>query len=372
MDLACESLRRDPSGGGARNKRPRRQKFSGEWGADVILVMHDEGLWETRFLHQILDGLVTSEVVDLDLSFVPGDTAIHVINTNRIPLRGYEAYFERCRASASSMTLIHLADEWFDGDYGVYRHFDHVLRQFHTWLAECPGILTIPLGFGDEVDGSRASKPAAERRYVWSFAGMIKSSRIEMAHAMSRLHPHCLADSSKGGQRLDRAAYDEVMRDSVFVPCPMGAVLVDTVRPFEALELGCIPLIESRFLIDYHHKLLGPNPIPAFRSWKAAALYCEALMRDPAALSETQHEVRSWWASYKRSLRERIGEFVRSPSHRPALAEFAVKLRNRHQALHQPLRLLELLRHQSAASLARRLLRPGPPAKRILAALTRR
>jgi hypothetical protein len=45
--------------------------------------------------------------------------------------------------------LFHASDEWFSGGYGLYRHFDAVIRNFATSLAKCDGISTIPEGYSN-------------------------------------------------------------------------------------------------------------------------------------------------------------------------------------------------------------------------------
>lgn len=339
-------------------------------GITMKLVWHDAGLWEVDFVRDVFGDVISSEITDLDLEYT-GDNSIHVVNTTRRPLKEYATYFARCRSQASQMALLHLGDEWFDGDYRVYGFFDRVVRQYDAWFVRSGGILPLPLGYEEGLDRSRASTPVTERTNLLFFSGAMKSSRFEMARALRRLQPHFLRDISRE-QPLGGGAYSATLSNSVFVPCPMGSVVAETIRLYSAMEAGCIPLIETRWTLNYYRMLLGPNPIPAFSTWSAAARYCASLASDPAALVDKQREIQVWWTSYKADLKRRVTDFMSAPSFSQDLTAFATKPRNRVQAIHQPLRLTELLRHQSVGSFARRLSKPREPLRRIVHALAHR
>jgi hypothetical protein len=151
-----------------------------------------------------------------------------------------------------------------------------------------------------------------------------------------------------------------------FSPCPMGNATIDTSRVYESLEFGCIPLVELRLSLDYYKNLLGPNPLPAFHDWREARQFMERLIRDKSALLAKQTETMDWWKAYKDGLRTEVREAINGASRAQELQRFSGLVRNRFPLVHQPLRIIELLRHQSAGSLWRRLARPSGPLKRIL------
>jgi len=157
------------------------------------------------------------------------------------------------------------------------------------------------------------------------------------------------------------ASYRELLAESAFCPSPMGNVMQETNRPFEALEAGSIPLLERRLLMDVHRSLLGNHPLPTFPNWKMAASFVQAMWNDKRALDQLQTECLSWWQSYKANLTveaiaftDRLwmdipssnSEFVRGYARLPGWFVF------------------ELLRHHSAGALRRRVIRQ---ARRLLA-----
>jgi hypothetical protein len=248
----------------------------------------------------------------------------------------------------------------------LYRHFDAVIRNNHTYLADSKGILTIPLGYANATTTS--DHPAALRRYSWSFVGQMKASRLAMVAAFQPIEPALMVKTpglgDVSGRRINKNEYNAILADSIFAPCPMGNALLDTFRLYESLELGCIPLVEKRLGIDYFGNLLGPNPIPAFRSWQEAAKFVGTAITDSQGLRALQHEIANWWGAKKRDVCIQL-QAICTTSHASELQYYGNLVRNRHRLIHEPLRVAELLRHQSSDSLRRRLMRPTGPVSRI-------
>ena len=333
------------------------------------LIWHADGLLEADWLREMLDGLVDVEIRDLGLTcFV--DHSIHVVSSNWQPLPYYLDYARLLRARCEHIVLVHLSDEWYSGGYELYASFDAVVRNFRTALAEHAGILTIPEGYSNATRRDGSWKPASERRYAWSFVGEVKASRAEMVQAFADLTPRCLESTASishaGGRKISKIAYDEVLADSKLSPCPMGNAILETWRLYESLELGCIPIVEQRLTLDYFTSLFGPNPIPTFLSWKRARRWAETMIDDAVRLDALQAEIAAWWLRHKGRVRTDIAALVLGRSRATDLRRFAALPRNRYPVLYEPFRICELLRHQSAGSLARRLRRPTAPLRRIV------
>lgn len=332
------------------------------------LVWHADNLLEVDWLRDVLGDLIEEECTDLDLTCFDDD-CIHIVSSNWQPLPTYEDYFRECRARCRRLVLFHMSDEWFSGGYALYRHFDAVIRNFATSLARHKGIWTIPEGYANGTRIGGASRPVTERQYAWSFTGEIKASRVNMASAFAALEPNFLTCTTSihkdGGKKLSKAEFDDVLENSIFSPCPMGNVILETWRLYESLELGCIPIVETRAALDYFTGLLGPHPIPSFQNWEAARHYAQAALTDKLFLLRKQSAIRNWWSAKKQAVRAEIRRAATGPSQQAALQHYCALARNRYPALHEPLRLAELLRHQNGTSLMNRLKRPGGPLRRI-------
>ena len=122
---------------------------------------------------------------------------------------------------------------------------------------------------------------------------------------------------------------------------------------YEALELGSIPLIETRRAYPYFEHLLGSHPLPSFKRWSDATAFVERYARDPAELDALQRSCLDWWADFKVGLSRRVREFIASaPQDRQGEAAF-------HTALPHPIwQVAELARQHSL----RRFAAPCGPA----------
>jgi hypothetical protein len=111
-----------------------------------------------------------------------------------------------------------------------------------------------------------------------------------------------VAANGSGPPGRDVAGELELLADSVFAPCAMGNVHLESARIYDALEVGAIPIVERRRFLDYFTALFGDHPLPTARSWSEAAEYVRALVADQARLAALHREVVGWWAATKRSL----------------------------------------------------------------------
>lgn len=319
------------------------------------LIWHADGLLERDWLLQMFGDLITEEIIDLSLSHFE-DNAIHVMSSNFLtasPAR-FDEYFRECRTKCRNLVLFHASDEFLSGHYELYRHFDHVIRTYQSYLTNHDSILTIPLGYPNGTKTQFETTHIASK-YAWSFTGEFKASRVTMRRAFYGLEPKLLYDTS--AQQISKDQFNRIMQDTIFAPCPMGNVMIETWRLYEALELGSIPLIERRWATDYYVKLLGINPIPAFYTWRAARDYAENLLADKHALLAKQRAIQGWWTDHKAFVRAQVLEAVTGRSRASELQCFAGYYRNRHRMIYQPLRAVELLRHQSIGSLWHRVQR---------------
>ena len=145
----------------------------------------------------------------------------------------------------------------------------------------------------------------------------------------------------------------------------MGNVVLETFRLYEALEVGCIPIVEKRWFIDYYRGLFGADPFLRVGSWREAGHLMRDLVAAPDELMRLQQRTVSWWVETKERTKRELTAFMGVPSHAADLKRYSQCTRNRVPTLHEGLRLLELLRHQSAGSLAQRLANPCKSLVRI-------
>lgn len=258
----------------------------------------------------------------------------------------------RAIAKTPGVILYHISDEWYLDPLDNYRFFAHIIRNyFHTALnRNC--ISQFPLGPSNSSRRFSSSRPAAERRYTWSFAGQLASTRQSLVRYLKGLTPnriHITGAVRRPQPPIDSHEYIDLLENSIFVPCGMGNVNLESFRIYEALDCGAIPVVERRPWHDYFTLLYGPHPLPSVKSWAEAPALLRNLLSDAARLNEKQFEIQTWWNDLQERLRQRLAWILRNarnqvPSALPAQA-FPRRLTG----------FFEMLKHHDAVALRARV-----------------
>lgn len=149
-----------------------------------------------------------------------------------------------------------------------------------------------------------------ERPYRWSFSGQITHDRRrEMVTAIQDVAGGRLNKTAGFTQGLGHRDYYSLLNESISVPSPSGPVTPDSFRAFEALEAGCIPILDGECpteqdCIRYWKAVFGEHhPLPVVHDWADA----EKIVEDNSDVWPTENiRIYSWWQMFKRELRLRI------------------------------------------------------------------
>ena len=314
----------------------------------LVLIWQRNDVFEREWIAEILGPYIDEHVSDGQHKIVLDDCIV----ADSYLHAGPSEYFERFRGRKA--WLLHLSDETYEGGYRHYANFKGVLRNYWSSVFDVPGILQFPLGYAEGLPQDFRNQESANRRYLWNFAGAAgKGSRPDMLRALLPIGPSftLITDGQAPVKSLGRKEYFRVLVDSVFTPCPMGNVNLDTFRIYEALECGSIPILEKRLTLDYFTKLFKSHPLPAFQSWGSAAAFVAQISADPERLRQLQSVCSSWWNDYKEKLRNETGAFLDATSGSHAAPH--VKWQNALPGW----QAAELLRHHSMAAATRRITR---------------
>jgi hypothetical protein len=313
--LFRQVLAAEPGHGEARYflERARRRLAPRPVAAPTAIWQFDPaGAWEKDWLTSLLGDCVAGHVVDTTWTRVMDPMV--VIDNRLVPEK--IAYYRAAFEAGARFVLIHLSDEAFRDDRSLYRLAEATVRNYRSeLLAADARVLTIPLGFkaGFAKPGF-AAKPAAERRHLWSFAGDRKKlTRAAMMAAMQTLPGGAwhLTEGFGTADSLSTDAYRALLDDTLVVPCPGGWSNLETFRVYEALEAGCIPIVERRPGFDYFADLLGPHPIPTVMDWQEAPAMIRA-WQSAGREEATRRACVAWWQDYKTRLAARVQAFVRA------------------------------------------------------------
>ncbi|HET6467919.1 MAG TPA: hypothetical protein VFG43_06035 [Geminicoccaceae bacterium] len=271
------------------------------------LVWPRDTLTEWGWFRQLFERLDVVHHVDPELRLVEPNTIYITDRPAALPA----AFLERA-ARVPNLGLCHISDEWFAGGYGNYGRFDLVLRNYRARRFAHPRILTLPLGYGRHTPARTAVRDVRDRRDVWFFAGTAIATRRHMARCLEPIEPHRLHlyDWRDTAERLGAAGYHAALDETMFAPCPMGNVHLETNRIYEALEAGCIPIVETRRHFPHLDILLGPHPLLEVRSWREAPDLVRRLLGEPERLRALQLETLAWWEACKRRLQDELGRHL--------------------------------------------------------------
>lgn len=160
-----------------------------------------------------------------------------------------------------------------------------------------------------------------ERTQDWFFAGQVNHDRREQCVHELRLFierdqfPNgiLITTDGFGKEVLDYKTYMSHMAKSKIILCPSGIESPDNFRLYEALEAGCLPVVDAFATNNqspgFWQYLFGNDiPFPIVDYWdKLPALMPELLRGYP----ENANKAFAWWQQFKRSLYFRIIDDVR-------------------------------------------------------------
>jgi hypothetical protein len=137
------------------------------------------------------------------------------------------------------------------------------------------------------------------------FGGQITHSRRkQLAKVMSTL-PNALFRPTAGFAQGDKPIdYYRILASCKIAPAPSGAVVIDSFRFFEAIEMLCLPIADridpKGNSLDFYNYLFGYDiPVEHVFNWSELnKLVPELLNQYP----KNMHKVVAWWIKYKRDL----------------------------------------------------------------------
>jgi len=271
----------------------------------LIWQVDPSKLWEGEWVRTLFSKCAQTEVIDTKREAM----APRMVVVDNGLSDAKVAYYRRAFESGCRIALVHLSDESFADDTSSYRYCETVVRNYRSEvMAGDARVQFFPLGYkaGFARDGG-APRPVAGRRYLWSFAGDAKkSTRREMLAAMNTL-PRGFAHLTEGfgsADSLSTGAYRALLDDTVLVPCPGGWSNLETFRVYEALEAGCIPIVERRIAFDYYNDLLGAHPLPTVSDWTEVREFVSSKTLEDLECLRRSCEL--WWQAFKRRLRSTL------------------------------------------------------------------
>jgi hypothetical protein len=151
--------------------------------------------------------------------------------------------------------------------------------------------------------------PGEVRELDWFFAGQANHERRrKLVATLLGLPGGRLKETAGFAQGFDRVDYLALMAQAKVVPCPSGPATPDSFRVWEALEAGCIPVVDEDCPAyntpGFWELLLGEKPpFPTVTDWSTFPAVLDGLLDgwpDNTAI------IQAWYRDYKQRLAGRI------------------------------------------------------------------
>ena len=215
--------------------------------------------------------------------------------------------YEKLSKKCSSIYLIHLGDEGGTEDINlIYNYCKHVWRTFGLpKYFNNHKITCIPIGY--KSGPNLQNKEIIKRKFLWSFMGTIHgASRYDLVHQNENLKPHFINKtlSFASEESLDTEKYYGILHDSIFIMVPHGYLHPESYRLYEALESGCVPIIENPH--NFYNNFLPKNPLIKINIWKESPEIIKKLFNNKNKLKEKSDEINFWWKNYKKNLQNQF------------------------------------------------------------------
>jgi len=281
-----------------------------EKSVNLIWQIPKERYFETDWLTEILENVEYNEIIDGNYNIVVNNALVIItLHDNHL----YKDYFAKFDQNKFKYAIIHVGDELYGHRTDCYKNAEFVLRNYwHKKFTNQKHVYAFPVGYAsgfwkDAID--KNVKPASERAYVWSFAGQIthKPTREAMITHMRTVPQHFVYETFAwaDANSLSRPDYRNILLNSIFVPCPTGWWNIDSFRVSEALECGCIPIVENK-PFDYFTRLFGRYPFLSVSTWDQAPELINKLLADPIRLEQVRRRCHQWWLHHKKTLKKEI------------------------------------------------------------------
>lgn len=147
------------------------------------------------------------------------------------------------------------------------------------------------------------------KEYDVYFGGQITHQRREELGEVMPSLPNSLYRPTTGFAQGDTPKdYYATMSKAKIAPCPAGALVVDTFRFFEAIEMLALPigdLVDSKGIKSDYFTYVEPKDLPIVKvdNWNNLKEMLPELLNN---YPNNMHQVVCWWIKYKRDFGLRI------------------------------------------------------------------
>jgi hypothetical protein len=213
---------------------------------------------------------------------------------------GLKLYLEKYNSMGFKYILFHLSNESLNHNYCYHNNAVHVFRFYYDPKINDTNITTLPLGFVTGYMNNESSINLSNKRdIIASFIGQPKHDRQALIDSMINMNNVFVHSTSQWNcpTSLSSKEVIDIYKRTIFIPCPIGNVSPDTLRLYEALEWGCIPVIKKYNGEDYYKYVFGAHPLPVVDDWDDLPDLFSKLINDN--LDTLIVSINTWYNEFK-------------------------------------------------------------------------
>ena len=238
------------------------------------------------------------------------------VDSNRQSHFGFPPSYEQTKKAVLKFKpkiIIQLADECWEEHNEIHNllgNFCNLFLKQHRHESQLStytqNTTIIPLGYVNRFyNRSVEIKPIKDRKYTWTWVGVLKNDRQEMInHFWSMWKNVTICNAYIPGNEVF-----DLYSESIFVPCGRGNFSLDCFRNYEATIAGAIPVIVgSAHEIDWTYKFEETPPWIYAESWWEATKKCQDIQFNYDKLQEMQNENIAWWNRMVSFMRDKVSE----------------------------------------------------------------
>lgn len=286
-----------------------------------------DGILESYFIRTVLLGDLRRPVRFVPVTKIdttaPADNVLIINLFDRlVPL--IRKFLE---AGCRNVGVFHMGDEHCRNDRSYYGEVDYVIRNYYFEDAlrlpansRCIEAIWAPNGYRIGI-GARHPEtllPIAARTSALFFAGFTGAgsgaipARVEMLDVI-KAHklPATVITTPGFAKGLGAASYSAMLENARFALVPQGQA-PETIRLFDALELGCIPVSLDHAFLQAGDAMAGA-PVVQLKSWQELPSWFAATTRSPTHetdAAELQRQCIAWWSDFKLRQSRRVADLI--------------------------------------------------------------
>lgn len=260
----------------------------------IVWQRDKSGHWEYEWIEYLFQNIPHRTIDNLDHSQYI-DNSILIESICWAPY--HNEYCKEMKRRGLRFGIMHLTDEDSNSDASSYADCNFVVRSYYR--PNMPDhVVQVPLGYNSGFNAYTDNKPIIDRPYTWSSVlRRWDGNRQNMAQVMQQFPFGKLYVAEQMGPSLSPGDMGRIYRDSIFVICPNGAVTPDSFRVTEALQAGCIPVVQAS---DYWVKAYGSDfPAVQVKNWNETPNVLFNMLLAPKGLEEKRMQCNEWWSKAK-------------------------------------------------------------------------